>query len=258
MGYRIAAALAEAGHAVTLLDRDERVHELAGTLTGPDTRSHVVDLADRHEVRAFTDRYLEEVGPCLVLVNNAGVNLDGPDGGKLYLDDVSDDAWDTVLDVNLRAHITAAKLLLPDWLARGEGYFVATTSAAGLLTQIGSAPYAVSKHAALAFAEWLSVTYGARGVRVSTLAPMGVATPMLEAGDADGLSAAATGAVRAAGEVLRPDAVAAAVVEALGREEFLILPHPEVLTFFRRKADDYERWLAGMRRLQASLGDAPT
>jgi NAD(P)-dependent dehydrogenase (short-subunit alcohol dehydrogenase family) len=107
----------------------------------------------------------------------------------------------------VRAHVHAAQVLLPGWLARGEGYFLATASAAGLLTQIGSAPCAVTKHAAVAFAEWLSVTYGDRGVRVSCLCPMGVRTPMT----------------------------------------------PEVLTFLRRKADDYDRWLAGMRRLQARV-----
>jgi NAD(P)-dependent dehydrogenase (short-subunit alcohol dehydrogenase family) len=245
IGRALVTALAGAGARVVATDRETPDVE-------PAALARALDVTDADATACLLAEVSRELGPVDLYLANAGVAA-GTDPV-----DTPDAVWDTVLDVNLRAHITAAKLLLPDWLARGEGYFVATTSAAGLLTQIGSAPYAVSKHAALAFAEWLSVTYGARGVRVSTLAPMGVATPMLEAGDADGLSAAATGAVRAAGEVLRPDAVAAAVVEALGREEFLILPHPEVLTFFRRKADDYERWLAGMRRLQASLGDAPT
>jgi NAD(P)-dependent dehydrogenase (short-subunit alcohol dehydrogenase family) len=107
----------------------------------------------------------------------------------------------------------------------------------------------------VAFAEWLSVTYGARGVRVSALCPMGVATAMLEgAGADDAFSSLAANTVRAAGEVLTPETVASAVIEGIGREEFLILPHPEVLTFFRRKGEDYERWLAGMRRLQDSAG----
>ena len=131
----------------------------------------------------------------------------------------------------------------PAGCRRGEGYFVATASAAGLLTQIGSAPYAVTKHAAVAFAEWLSVTYGERGVRVSCLCPMGVRTAML-AGDELGQQV-----VRAAGAVLEPEEVADAVIAAIDAEQFLILPHPEVLTFFQRKAMDYERWLAGMRRV---------
>jgi short-subunit dehydrogenase len=139
----------------------------------------------------------------------------------------------------------AARRLLPGWLARGEGYFVATASAAGLLTQIGSAPYAVTKHAAVGFAEWLSVTYGDRGLRVSCLCPMGVRTAMTEGDEL------AHRVVRGAGALLEPEEVADAVIAAIDSERFLILPHPEVLTFFQRKALDYERWLAGMRRLQA-------
>jgi NAD(P)-dependent dehydrogenase (short-subunit alcohol dehydrogenase family) len=128
-----------------------------------------------------------------------------------------------------------------------------TASAAGLLTQIGVAPYAVSKHAAVAFAEWLSVTYGDRGIHVSCVCPMGVDTPML----AGGMDTAAAGSVRAAGGVLGPDEVAAAVVAGLAEERFLILPHPEVLEYFRRKASDYDRWLAGMRRLRRAVESPP-
>jgi NAD(P)-dependent dehydrogenase (short-subunit alcohol dehydrogenase family) len=154
--------------------------------------------------------------------------------------------------VNLRAHVVAARLLLPGWLQRGEGYFVSIASAAGLLTQIGSAPYAVSKHAAVAFAEWLSVTYGDRGVRVSCVCPMGVRTPMLEPGQAGALDELGSRVVRNAAPVVEPEEVADIVVDAIDEERFLVLPHPEVLTFFQRKASDYDRWLAGMRRLQAA------
>jgi NAD(P)-dependent dehydrogenase (short-subunit alcohol dehydrogenase family) len=169
--------------------------------------------------------------------------------------DTPDAEWDLAFAVNARAHILAARRLLPGWLECGEGYFLSTASAAGLLTQIGSAPYAVTKHAAVAFAEWLSVTYGDRGVRVSCLCPMGVDTPLLREGLAKPGGDEALGAkvVEAAGELLQPEQVADAVVETLREERFLVLPHPEVLTFFRRKADDYDRWLAGMRRLQRSV-----
>ena len=191
----------------------------------------VVDLVAEAE-RAF--------GPIDLFCANAGV--------AVGTDEATPDAdWDLALAVNVRAHVYAARALLPAWLERGEGYFLATASAAGLLTQIGSAPYAVSKHAAVAFAEWLSVTYGNRGVRVSCLCPMGVRTPMTEG---DHL---ATDVVAAAGAMLEPEQVADAVVEGLRAERFLILPHPEVATFFARKADDYDRWLAGMRRLQARV-----
>lgn len=239
IGRALVSALADAGARVVATD-----------LTAPDharaVLSRALDVTDADATAALLDEVADEVGPVDVYLANAGVGA-GTDPVE-----TPDAVWDTVLDVNVRAHVTAAKLLLPGWLERGEGYFVSTASAAGLLTQIGSAPYAVSKHAAVAFAEWLAVTYGSRGVRVSTVCPMGVATPMLET-DPDGMGSAATGAVRAAGEVLAPETVAADVVEAVRDERFLVLPHPEVLTFFRRKAEDYERWLAGMRRLQDTV-----
>ena len=169
--------------------------------------------------------------------------------------DAPDEAWSLALDVNVRAHVYAARRLVPGWLERGEGYFLSTASAAGLLTQIGSAPYSVSKHAAVAFAEWLAVTYGDRGVRVSCLCPMGVDTPLLRQGfgAGGGEEALAARVVAAAGEVMGPDDVAEVVVEGLRDERFLILSHADVLEFFRRKAADYDRWIAGMRRLQAKM-----
>jgi len=132
---------------------------------------------------------------------------------------------------------------------------VATASAAGLLMQIGSAPYTLTKHAAVAFAEWLAVTYGDRGVRASCLCPQGVNTAMFNAGDSrDGVGGAGIEAVRAGGDVLEPETVADVVVQAVAEERFLILPHPEVLTYWQRKTSDIDRWLAGMRRLQARVG----
>jgi NAD(P)-dependent dehydrogenase (short-subunit alcohol dehydrogenase family) len=205
----------------------------AGHLTLP------ADVTDAGAVNALVERVESELGPVEVFFANAGVAI-GEDPIN-----TPDEVWDLAFAVNIRAHVLVARRLLPGWLARGEGYFVATASAAGLLTQIGSAPYAVTKHAAVAFAEWLSVTYGDRGLRVSCLCPMGVRTAMLAS---DGL---AERVVRGAGAVLEPEQVADAAVAAVEREEFLIVPHPEVLTFFQRKALDYERWLAGMRRLQA-------
>ena len=165
------------------------------------------------------------------------------------------DGFDAALGVNVMAHVYAARRLVPEWVQRGRGYFLSTASAAGLLSQIGSAQYSISKHAAVAFAEWLSITYGDSGVRVSCLCPMGVNTPLLDAGDdqGDGPGRTASAVVKAAGAVLEPEQVADIVVEALGDERFLILPHPEVLTFFQHKGGDYDRWLKGMRRLQARM-----
>ncbi len=160
--------------------------------------------------------------------------------------------WETAFNVNVHAHRWAAKYLLPGWAARGDGYFLSTASAAGLLSQIGSAPYALTKHAAVAFAEWLSITYGDAGVKVSCVCPQGVNTAMLRAGDEPGAGPGSS-VVRAAGKVLEPAEVAEVVVAGLRAESFLILPHPEVLTYAQRKTGDYDRWLAGMRKLQARM-----
>jgi NAD(P)-dependent dehydrogenase (short-subunit alcohol dehydrogenase family) len=199
------------------------------------------DVADARQVADLVARSEDAFGPVDLFCANAGVAIGS--------DEAAPDAeWDLAFAVNVRAHVYAARALIPAWLERREGYFLTTASAAGLLTQIGSAPYAVTKHAAVAFAEWLAITYGDRGIRVSCLCPMGVRTPMTEGGDL------ATKTVATAGAMLEPDEVAQAVVEGLRDERFLILPHPEVMTFLQRKVDDHERWLAGMRRLQARVG----
>lgn len=185
-------------------------------------------------------------GPIDLFFANAGI------GGGTTLDTPEQD-WERTFAINVHAHRWAAKLLLPGWLARGEGYFCSTASAAGLLAQIGSAPYTMTKRAAVAFAEWLSITYGDAGVRVSCLCPQGVNTDMLRAGDGLGRG---TEVVRAAGVVLEPGDVADVVLDAIEAERFLILPHPEVQDYMVRKAQDPDRWLAGMRRLQARVAGA--
>ena len=199
-------------------------------------------------VQAVLDLAVERFGPVDLYVANAGVGL----GQGL---ESSEEDWSTSLDVNVMAHVRAARLLVPGWLERGRGYFLSTASAAGLLTQIGSPTYSVTKHAAVAFAEWLSVTYGTRGIAVSCLCPMGVNTAMLNGGaDSDDPTARqGARAVTEAGGVLEPLDVADVVLDAIDDERFLVLPHPEVLEFYRRKASDYDRWLAGMRRYQDTL-----
>jgi NAD(P)-dependent dehydrogenase (short-subunit alcohol dehydrogenase family) len=201
------------------------------------------DVSVDADVIALVDGAEAAFGPVDLFCANAGVGL----GTDLTTPDAE---WRTAIDVNVMAHVYAARRLLPGWLERGRGYFLATASAAGLLTQIGSAPYSVTKHAAVAFAEWLAVTYGDRGVRVSCLCPQGVNTNMLNAG---GVASTGAAAVRAGGPVLEPDDVAAVVADALREERFLVLPHPEVLTYWQRKSADYDRWLGGMRRLQARV-----
>jgi NAD(P)-dependent dehydrogenase (short-subunit alcohol dehydrogenase family) len=208
------------------------------------------DVADDAHVGALLERAREAFGPVDVFCANAGI---GTGQGV----DALDEAWDLILAVNVRAHVIAARRLVPEWLDRGEGYFVSTASAAGLLNQIGDAPYAVTKAGAVAFAEWLAITYGDQGIRVSCLCPMGVRTPLVEGGLAlEGDEGVAARVVTAAGELLEPEQVAGDVVDAMREERFLILPHPEVAEFMRRKGDDHDRWLMGMRRLQAYVKGA--
>ncbi len=239
IGRALALRCADAGARVAATDiQADPLARVAGEL-GDGHVAVACDVTDESALDTLISHVESELGPVEVFFANAGVAI-----GEDPID-TPDDVWDLAFSVNVRAHVLAARRLLPGWLERGEGYFVATASAAGLLTQIGSAPYAVTKHAAVAFAEWLSVTYGDRGVRVSCLCPMGVRTPMTQGDEL------AHRVVRSAGAMLEPDEVADAVVDAIDAERFLILPHPEVLTFFQRKAMDYDRWLAGMRRLQS-------
>ncbi len=239
IGRAIALRCAAEGARVAVTDVQAEALGAVGEELGDGHLAVPADVADADALDGLIERVESELGPVEVFFANAGVAI-GEDPV-----DTPDEVWDLAFAVNVRAHVVAARRLLPGWLERGEGYFVATASAAGLLTQIGSAPYAVTKHAAVAFAEWLSVTYGERGIRVSCLCPMGVRTAMLAGEELSHR------VVRGAGEVLEPEEVAEAVVAAVDREQFLILPHPEVLTFFQRKGLDYERWLSGMRRLQA-------
>jgi NAD(P)-dependent dehydrogenase (short-subunit alcohol dehydrogenase family) len=239
IGRALALRCAAEGARVAVTDVNADGLRAVGEELGASGVALPADITDERAVSELIERVESELGPVEVFFANAGVAI-GEDPV-----DTPDEVWDQAFAVNVRAHIQAARRLLPGWLERGEGYFVATASAAGLLTQIGSAPYAVTKHAAVAFAEWLSVTYGERGIRVSCLCPMGVRTAMLAGEELSHR------VVRSAGDVLEPTQVADIVVAAIEREQFLILPHPEVLTFFQRKGLDYERWLSGMRRLQA-------
>lgn len=245
IGRALALRFAEEGaRGVVVCDLDADGAEQVAREVGDRAAPFAADVSRAEDNRALIEHAEETFGPVDLFCANAGVAV-----GALLEDDEA--VWNQAFGVNVRAHIHAAKLLVPRWLQRGGGYFLSTASAAGLLTQIGSAPYSVTKHAAVGFAEWLSVTYGDHGVRVSCLCPMGVNTKMLDAGSEAGVSGGDV--VRAAGSVLEPEEVADVVVDALRDERFLVLPHPEVLTFFQRKGSDYDRWLAGMRRLQAAV-----
>ena len=200
------------------------------------------DVSVEADIRRVVDLAESELGPIDLFCSNAGI---GPSGGV----EMADATWQKIWEINTMSHVYAARACLPGMLARGEGYLLQTVSAAGLLTNLGAAAYSVTKHAALGLAEWLSVSYGDRGIKVSALCPQFVQTDLLA--DLAGDPAVAQWVK---GSTISPEDVAEAVVRGLAAERFLILPHPEVETFFQRKATDYDRWLAGMRKLQASLG----
>lgn len=242
IGHALAEAfLAEGARAVVVADLDAaRVDEAVGSL-GAGATGRVVDVADPEAVSALVADVEEHVGPIDLFVSNAGIGT----GQGL---DADAETWDRIWRVNVLAHVHAAQAVLPSMLARGEGYLLSTASAAGLLSQIGDLPYSVTKHAAVSVAEWLAITYGDRGIRVSCLCPQGVDTDLLRGG----MGASSVETVVAQG-VISPAEVAAAVVAGLASESFLILPHPEVAEYYRRRAGDPDRWLAGMARLQARI-----
>lgn len=241
IGAALTAQLAANGARVVAVD----VAEISGT---PDCVATLAgDVSDSDVIQRAITLAETEFGPVDVYFANAGV-MGGADLG-------TEDEWAFGMDVNFHAHVRAARALLPGWLERGEGYFVSTASAAGLLTQVGSAVYSASKHAAEAFAEWLSVTYGDRGIGVSCLCPMGVDTALVRDGAAseDSRARAAIKAVTSAGAVLSADDVARQTLEAVAADEFLVLPHPEVRDMWTGRAADTGRWLRGMRRINAAL-----
>jgi NAD(P)-dependent dehydrogenase (short-subunit alcohol dehydrogenase family) len=177
-----------------------------------------------------------------VFCSNAGLIRDGSEH-------TPDADWALSWQVHVMAHVYAARAVAPGMRARGQGYLLNTASAAGLITSLPSASYAVTKHAAVALAEWLSIQHGSAGIRVSVLCPQAVDTPMIQ--DRAGAAAAANDGV------ISPQALADCVVDGMDAETFLILPHPQVGTYFRRKGEDYDRWLDGMRRFAAKLGSMP-
>ena len=240
IGSALARRFHRAGARVVLTDLDGADHE-ASRLEG--ALSLAADMRSEESIVTMIDAAEAEFGPVDLYFANAGVAM-----GTDPMDD--EEAWDISFDVNLHAHRWAARRLLPAWLERGEGYFCSTASAAGVLAQIGSAPYSVTKHGAVAFAEWLSITYGDRGVRVSCLCPQGVNTPMVHAGDDIG---GGLNVVKEVGSILEPDDVADAVLDAIEDERFFILPHPEVADYMTLKANDHPRWMGGMRKLQRRI-----
>jgi NAD(P)-dependent dehydrogenase (short-subunit alcohol dehydrogenase family) len=216
---------------------------------GCDALALPCDVGRADEIERLIDTARGGFGEVDLFCANAGI------GGGTGLEETSDDAWAHAFAVNVQSHVIAARLLVPGWVARGEGYFLSTASAAGLLSVIGSAPYAVTKHAAVGFAEWLAFTYRDRGVRVSCLCPMAVQTKLLADGLAQpGEAGAGMRVVVGSGAVLEPDDVAEVAVAGLAEERFLILPHPEVHRMVAGKAADHDSWIAAMSRARELAG----
>jgi len=225
---------AEGARAVVVADLDgAAAKQVADEIGGVAIET---DVSRESDVARLVMQATSDAGPIDLFCSNAGIAMTGGE-------ETANADWQRSWDVNVMAHVYAARHVLPSMLERGAGYLLQTVSAAGLLTHIQSATYAVSKHASLAFAEWLAVAYGDRGIGVSALCPQGVRTNMLRRAGAEGRGFLLDGA-------LEPEQVADAVVKGLADERFLILPHPEVVEYFRRKADDYDRWLGGMRKLR--------
>ncbi len=258
-GRALCLGLAERGAAgVVVADVDgEGARQVATRIDAAGQRAIAVqaDVTIEQDVQALAARAQAAFGPIDLFFSNAGIIVAG---GQ----EASDDAWSKIWAINVHSHVYVARAVLPGMLARGEGYLVITASAAGLLTQLGSAPYAVTKHAAVAFAEWLSITYGDQGIRVSCLCPQAFESNLLDTSRREAGESALpdTGSARGSAQaavdgVLTADQVAQAALDAIGTEQFLILPHPEVAMYEQRRADDRERWLRGMRRMQAALAD---
>ncbi len=228
---------AEGAKAVIVADIErEAARRVAAEIGGWDINA---DVSSESDIQMLVDEVLKRHRRIDLFCSNAGVGVEGDCCAP-------DRDWLRSWEVNVMSHVYAARAVLPGMLARHEGYLLQTVSAAGLLIMPGSAPYTVSKHAALGLAEWLSITYGDQGIKVSALCPLGVKTRMLERAEFGG-------GTFLLDDAIEPEQVAEAVIQGLEAEQFLIAPHPQVLEYMRRKAGDYDRWLAGMRRLQASL-----
>jgi len=194
------------------------------------------DVGREADIQALAAAARERFGQIDIWFSNAGIL------GRMGGFELDDALWDSMWRIHGMAHVWAARAVVPEMVARGEGYFLITASAAGLLNIVESAPYGVTKHAAVAFAEWLRIAYGRRGVRVSCLCPQSVQTDMTAGG---------TGSAGLDG-VLTPEQVGEDVVRVMREESFLVLPHPEVAKYFQHKGQDYDRWLGGMQKLYAA------
>lgn len=198
------------------------------------------DVSNEDDIKAVIDRTESEIGPIDLFCSNAGVGM-APEISS------PNEEWQKIWEINVMAHVYAARHLLPQMIERGHGYFLNTSSAAGLLNQIGGAAYGVTKHAAVGFGEWLALSNKHKGIGVSMLCPQAVRTPMTEDADNEGIKAASVDGM------MEPDDLALVVIEGLREERFVILPHPEVLKYMQNKTANYDRWIGGMNKLHRSI-----
>jgi NAD(P)-dependent dehydrogenase (short-subunit alcohol dehydrogenase family) len=246
IGAALARRFAAEGARVVVADLNEQAADAVAREV--DALAVTVDVSQEDQIQALVWTAKQQNGPIDLFFSNAGIA--GPGGGPL---EAGDAEWQTTWDVNLMAHVWAARAVLPDMLERGEGYIASTASAAGLLTQISAAAYSVTKSAAISLAEWLAITYGDQGIKVSVLCPQGVRTPMLDyAIEEDPVGSAPL----IAGGLLEADDVAESVVEGLREERFLILPHEVVASHMALKATQPDRWIGGMRKLRRNAQQA--
>ena len=242
IGRSLAIRFAEIGaRAVVCTDLNADNAAETAEMIGKAGTSAALDVGDEAAIEALVAETEATVGGIDIFVSNAGYGQSG--GLSLATED-----WQRMMSVHAWSHLAAARAVVPGMVQRGGGYLLSTASAAGLLTQINSGPYAVSKHAAVALAEWISINYGDQGIGVSVLCPQAVRTNIL------GPAAKRPNSTQASADgVLEPEFVADACIQAMEEGRFLVLPHPEVETYFQRKANDYDRWLGGMRRFKDRL-----
>lgn len=253
IGRAVCRRLAKDGITVAVVDIDKAA--AAKVATEIDGAPYAVDVSAEENVIALVDSVESEIGPIDLFVSNAGVGYgDGPGGAASMQGGTiaTADRWESCWRINVMAHVAAARALVPRMISRGGGFLVSTASAAGLLSQIGDAAYSATKHAAVAFAESLAITHGEEGIGVAVVCPQAVATQMIGIPDDSEMTDGGFGGNDVDG-ILRPEDVAECIVTGVREGRFMILPHPQVTTYFQRKASDYDRWIRGMQRFRRSL-----
>ncbi len=253
IGRALCRRLARDGIQVVVADLEEQA--AAGVATEVGGIAYVLDVSDEAAVKALVDSVEGEAGPIDLFVSNAGVGFGDADGSAASREGGMipvDDRWAACWNVNVMAHVYAARALLPRMIERGGGHLVNVASAAGLLSQVGDAAYSATKHAAVGFAESLAITHGDQGIKVSVVCPQAVATRMIGIEDDAETMDGGFGGNDVDG-ILSPDRVADDIVTGIREGRFLVLPHPQVRGYFQRKAADHDRWIAGMQRFRRKL-----